>query len=503
MLLVNTEQARSIDSITINKYDVPGLILMENAGMRLADAAFDGSDKVYTVVCGKGNNGGDGSVAARHLLARGADVCIVLACSVQQLSGDALCAFELALKFGVPVIEGINETARIRIMYSDAVIDAVLGIGCKNAPEGAAEDAVRLINGCSAKIYSADVPSGINCDTGAVCGEAVSADETITFGYAKTGLVLYPARLYAGKVTVADISFSHAAARAQNINVQTIESYTLPRVEDNAFKGTRGRLLAIAGSTKYGGAAYMSSYAALRSGCGLVTLAYPKGVMCSYTNMCPELICRECASDGGCFARKSASDITALTHSADAVIAGCGTGVTEGTRKIVHDLILNYDKTLVLDADGINCIASSKHILADKKCDIIITPHIGEMARFLGTSTKEISDNMIETAKNAAGEYNITVVLKSASTVIAMPDGRVYVNTYGTSGMATAGSGDVLTGIIGSFAAQGMSPTESAVNGVAVHALSGSAAEAKNGKHYMNATDIIAAMSSLDKDDKK
>ena len=189
MLLVNTEQARSIDSITINKYDVPGLILMENAGMRLADAAFDGSDKVYTVVCGKGNNGGDGSVAARHLLARGADVCIVLACSVQQLSGDALCAFELALKFGVPVIEGINETARIRIMYSDAVIDAVLGIGCKNAPEGTAADAIRLINGCSAKIYSADVPSGINCDTGAVCGEAVSADETITFGYAKTGLV--------------------------------------------------------------------------------------------------------------------------------------------------------------------------------------------------------------------------------------------------------------------------------------------------------------------------
>lgn len=499
MLLVNAEQVRSIDSMTIKKYKVPGIILMENAGASIAKEAFCGRDKVYTVVCGKGNNGGDGSVAARHLLSMGADVVLVLCCAAEELKGDAHTAFEHAVKFDVPVIEGLCRAAEIRISHSDIIIDAVLGVGCSDAPRGFANEAIRIMNDSSGKIISVDVPSGIDCDNGRVYGEAVCADATVTFGYAKTGLFLNPARSFSGEVKVVNIGFSEAAARAQEIKVQTIERYCFPHVDDGAYKGSRGRLLAIAGSARYGGAAFMSSAAALRAGCGLVTLAYPKGVMCSYTNLCPELICVECDSSDGYFSRGGVPSVTALTKNADAVIAGCGIGVTEGTKKLVYDLITSCDKPLVLDADGINCISNRKHILSEKKCDIIITPHIGEMARFLGISPREVSENMITAAKSVACEYNITVVLKSASTVIALPDGRVYINTFGTSGMATAGSGDVLTGIIGGFAAQGMNPENSAVNGVAVHALSGSAAEAEAGKHYMNATDIIRAISSLDK----
>ncbi len=479
MLLISTEQAYAIDSATINNYKIPGIILMENAGAALAKAAFCGKDKRYIVVCGSGNNGGDGSVAARHLHSMGADVLLLLLCPADKLKGDALLAYEMALSFGVPVKEGTND---ICFEQYDVIIDAILGIGAKGAPKGEALDAINMINSAEAYVVSADCPSGIDCDSGNVYDTAVKADLTVTFGYAKTGMLLYPARSFTGKLIIENIGFSPDAAKALDIKTQTVGSCSFPTIADDDFKGKRGKVLVAGGSEKYCGAALMASAAALKSGSGLVTLASPKAL---FYGEYPELIY---ASFSACEA----------ADSYDAIVCGCGMGVTDSTKALVYKLVTSCTKTLVLDADGINCIAQNKEILKNKKCDIIITPHIGEMARFTELSSDEVMNDMAGIAKSVATEYNIIVVLKSASTVIAYPDGALYVNTHGTSGMATAGSGDVLAGIIGSFAAQGMSARDSAVNGVAAHSLAGELAADTKGKHCMSATDIINGLSLLE-----
>jgi len=404
---------------------------------------------------------------------------LLLLCPPQKLKGDALTAFNMAVDFGVSVKEGIYENC---LSDSDVIIDAILGIGAKGAPRGEVLDAINMINESDAYVVSADCPSGIDCDNGCVYGTAVRADVTVAFGYAKTGMLLYPARSHMGRLIVENIGFSPDAAKELDIKTQTIEACDFPKISDDDFKGKRGKILVAGGSEKYCGAALMSAAAALKSGGGLVTLASPHA---EFSGAYPELIYER-------------SDAISLASGFDAVVCGCGMCVTDSAKKLVERLVSEYCGTLVLDAGGIDCLAQNKGILKSKKCDIIITPHIGEMARFTGLSANEVMNNMPDIAKSAATEYNIIVVLKSASTVIAFPDGTTYVNLYGTSGMATAGSGDVLSGIIGSFAAQGMSAPKSAVNGVAAHALAGELAADAKGKHCMTATDIINGLSMLE-----
>ncbi len=491
MLLASGAQSQSIDKITIEEKGIPGIILMEAAGAKLAREAFSGADKAYTVIVGCGNNGGDGSVCARHLKSMGADVVLCLAGSPEKLNGDAKKAYDMAVSFGVNIVWGIDQN---RIEKTEVIIDALLGTGTKGEPYGEIKEAIEIINKTSATVVSVDVPSGINCDTGAVYGTAVKADKTVTFGVAKAGLFLYPARSFAGEVVVVNIGFSPEAVERQNIKVKTIEGYCFPEIKPYHHKGNRGKVLVAAGSEKYSGAAYMSALSALKSGCGISTLLTPN---LKYEGVSPELIYDTAHAENGCFSKEAVSKILASAQKSDVVIAGCGIGVTDGTRTVIKTLVENCACPLVIDADGINCL--DKETLKNKKAEIIITPHIGEMARFLDLPVNNVNENMIEIAKTVAAEYNIIVVLKSASTVIASPDGRVYVNTYGTGGMATAGSGDVLAGIIGSFVAQGMPCFESGVNGVAVHALSGEYAAKTKGEHFMTATDIIEGLSVLER----
>lgn len=495
MLLATAECSRKIDETTIKSNKIPGIILMENAGAALAKEAFCGADKIYTAVAGGGNNGGDGSVAARHLAAMGADAVLCLVCPYEKLSGDAKAAYDMAVSFGVTVICGICDDFYKRINNSDVIIDALLGTGCNFAPHGDIKTAICAINDASAKIFSADVPSGINCDTGAVCGDAVAADKTVTFGVAKAGLFIYPARKYAGEVTIANIGFSPDAVKAQNIKTQTIDSYGFPKINPDDHKGSRGKVIVAAGSEKYSGAAFMSAYAALKSGSGLVTLITPG--QASMHNA-PELVYDSAPCNDGHFDKSAGEKILSVAKNADVIITGCGTGTSDGAFSTLKTIVENSVCPVVIDADGINMLAQNKDILKHKNCDIIITPHIAEMARFVGTSPDKVSENMIEIAKTAAAEYNIVVILKSATTVIADQNGNVYVNTMGSGGMATAGSGDVLSGITGGFIAQGMSPIDAAVNAVAVHAVAGSEAALKKGEHYMTATDIIEGLSTVE-----
>ncbi|MBQ7075922.1 MAG: NAD(P)H-hydrate dehydratase [Clostridia bacterium] len=470
MKLITVEQAKKIDYETINTYGVPQGFLMEVAGKAVADETFLGTDKIYAVVCGKGNNGGDGCVCARHLYSMGADVTIVTPVPFDSES------LKIAQSFGVPVTCDW-ETA---IKRADIVVDAILGIGAQGEPKPPFDRVIDLINQ-KEYVVAVDVPTGVNADTGTVASSVVKAEKTVTFGFAKVGLMLYPARKYAGEIIVKEIGFM---AKDLETNIYTTKEITLPEVQPDAHKFQKGSVAVVAGCEKYMGAPYLSAVSALRSGCGIVTLFHPTTE--NYTAICPELISVKCKSENGVFSFDAIPEILSGIEKAKAVVLGPGLSVTDSTRALVTEIIKNYKGTLVLDADGINVI--TPNILKEKTCEIIITPHIGEMERFLGTT---VTDDLTGIAKKTADEYNVTVVLKSASTVVASPNSSIFVNTLGNPGMATAGSSDVLAGIIGGLCAGGFSPVESSVNGVLIHSIAGDRARDKKGEHYMNATDII------------
>ena len=470
MKLITVEQAKRIDYDTINNYGVPGSLLMEVAGKAVAEETFLGVDKTYAVVCGKGNNGGDGCVCARHLYSMGATVTIV---TPVPFESEPL---KIAKSFGVPITCHWEKT----IDEADVIIDAILGIGAQGEPKEPFNRVIDLINQKDF-VVSVDIPTGINANTGEVASSVIKADKTVTFGFAKVGLMLYPARKYAGEIIVKEIGFM---AKDLKTEIYTTDQIRLPKSQPDAHKFQKGSVAVVAGCEKYMGAPYLSALSALRSGCGIVTLFHPTTE--NYTAICPELISVKCKNENGVFSCKAIPEILSQIEKAKAVVLGPGLSVTDNTRKLVAEIIKNYKGTLVLDADGINAV--TPNILKEKNCEVIITPHTGEMSRFLGTA---LSGDIIGIAKKTAQEYNVTVVLKSASTVVASPNDCVFLNTLGNCGMATAGSGDVLAGIIGSLCAQGFSPRDSAVNGVLIHSLAGDRAKDKKCEHYMNATDII------------
>ena len=470
MKLITVEQAKRIDYDTINNYGVPQSLLMEVAGKAVADETFLGTDKIYAVVCGKGNNGGDGCVCARHLYSMGATVTIV---TPVPFDSEPL---KIAQSFGVPVTTDWENS----IKSADVVVDAILGIGAQGEPKPPFDRVIDLINQ-KEYVVSVDVPTGVNADTGEVAASVIKADKTVTFGFAKAGLMMYPGRKYAGEITVKEIGFM---AKDLKTEIYTTDEIKLPYISPDAHKFQKGSVAVVAGCEKYMGAPYLSAVSALRSGCGIVTLFHPTTE--NYTAICPELISVKCKSENGVFSVDAIPEILSGIEKAKAVVLGPGLSVTDSTRALVTEIIKNYKGTLVLDADGINAV--TPNILKEKTCEIIITPHIGEVERFLGTT---VTDDLTGIAKKTAQEYNVTVVLKSASTVVASPDDCVFLNTLGNCGMATAGSGDVLAGIIGSLCAQGFSPRDSAVNGVLIHSIAGDRARDKKGEHYMNATDIM------------
>lgn len=488
MKAANIRQMQSIDRISIDEYGILGTVLMENAGRAVAEHAAALGAESYAVLCGKGNNGGDGSVAARHLFNMGKKVTLMLIGKPDELSNDAKNNFQTAQKIGISTVIGLNKKI---LKESDIIIDALLGIGAKGAPAGEIKKAISAINDSKKTVIAVDVPSGINADSGAVEGECVHADLTVTFGLLKIGLVCYPAAQYAGKVKVCDISFAPQAVLRQNIEVFTVDCAVIPKRERLSHKGTFGKVLAICGSAEYTGAAYLSATAALKSGCGLVTLGVPQSISGIMAQKLTEVITMPLGDINGKLSAGCIPLIADAIKECSSIICGCGLGQSDDITEAVMHIISESKKPIVLDADGINAIAGHKDILKKKNCDIIITPHIGEMSRLTGRKTEYIMNNFMPVAKDFAREYNVITVLKGANTVIALPDGKIYINTKGNSGMATAGSGDVLAGIIGSFVAQGLPPWQAAVSGVYIHSSAGDMAAKKLGEHGMIAGDIL------------
>ena len=504
MKVVSPEQMKKIDECAINEYGIPGILLMENAAAAVAAQAramMGGcAGKRVTVVAGRGNNGGDAFAAARLLHSKGADVRVYLVGEKTGLSGDALFNMEILGRIGIMVTEITEKTEMssfLADMYtSDLVIDGLFGTGLSRDIEGTAAEVIARINQFGRPVLSIDIPSGIDGRDGSIRGVCVKADATVTFGLPKLGLVLHPGCLYTGTLITADIGIPPCVIGKQDIKTGIIDldmvSAMIPQRKPDSNKGDYGRVLIVTGSTGMTGSGCLASMAALRTGAGLVYTGVPQSLAPVYSSHMTEPIVIPLEDSGtGRLSASCTEHILGLMDKMDVVAIGPGLTAGDDIRKIVGAVIENCRVPLVMDADALNAISADPSVLKKLKAEAVLTPHPGEMARLTGTNTKQVQSDRIGTATAFAQQYGVTVVLKGNRTVVAYPDGRVLINTTGNAGMATAGTGDVLTGMIAGIAAQGVPAGDAAAAGVYLHGLAGDAAADCKGMHGMVAGDIV------------
>lgn len=507
MKVTTAGQMREIESLTMNQYKIPGIALMENAGKALAErieAILCGvNEKKICIFAGKGNNGGDGFVAARHLSNRGAKVKIFLLCPKGQMSGDAALNLQTLLEMGMDIVEitGIRDWDKVKIgiTFADCLVDALLGTGFKGQITGNMAQIIELINLAGKMVVAADIPSGVHADSGQVGTTAVRARHTVTFGLYKPGLLFYPGYEYAGQITLADIGIpgmllTGPEIKQNMVTQQDVADVLIPR-QPAAHKGMCGHVLAVAGSRGLTGAAALCSEAAMRAGAGLVTL----GIAASLSDVMAMKLTEVMTSPlpesaDGVLGTDAWENIGLLAGRCQVLAAGPGLGRHEATRALVETIIKKTQCPLVLDADALFAISGNPGMLAEAQSLPVLTPHPGEMARLTGLSIRDINENKADIARIAAGEWQSIVVLKGSPTVTAFPDGEIFINTTGNAGMATAGSGDVLTGVIAGLVAQGLSSHDAAVSGVYVHGLAGDIAARQGGIAGMMANDIVKAL---------
>ncbi len=479
--LISAEKMRELEA-RIFDLGVDSFAVMEKAALRIYDAVtsrFDRSAKIL-VVCGKGNNGGDGFAASRMLTLGGYNVSVCMPFD-DPLTDDARKNFEIVKKLDIKIVSPEEDFSG-----HDVIIDALLGTGIS---KDADSEIIGKINDSGAKIVSVDIPSGISSDTGAVMGAAVKADLTVALGFKKYGHSVYPGKEYCGEILVADIGIPFAGECDTFETDMDFVRSKLPNTKTDAHKGDMGKLCVIAGCKGFTGAATLCCEAALKGGAGLVTLFTPENLNEIYEKKLTEAMTLTLPCDNFINATLLLEHKNRL-KAADAVVIGPGLGRDSDAGKIIEFLFENEIST-VIDADGINAVSANINILSRKKGEVVITPHMGEFSRLTGMSVEDILLDRLGCARKFAQKYGVTLVLKGAGTVIAMPDGNAYINHTGNVGMATGGSGDVLTGVIGALLARGVSANLSAVLGVYIHGLAGDFAAEKFGSESMLPTDTI------------
>lgn len=487
-----------VDGYAIGELGIPGLILMENAGRGIADVArrmlTEPKAKLVHIYCGSGNNGGDGYVVARHLLNYGARVRVRVLAAAEKIAGDARINLEILQSIGCRP-DFIGELPAVDDK-PDLIIDAMLGTGVKGALRGLYAQAADAMNAAGCPILAVDIPSGVNADTGQVEGPAVRATITATMAALKRGLLFSPGREYAGRLEIVDISMPPSVLEKLDANVSLVDDAfvksILPRRAPDAFKNRVGVVQVIAGSTGFTGAAVLASKAVLRSGAGLCYLATPQSLNAVFESNLTEVITLPVEDNKtGCFSETNAPVLLDHLSGKDVVALGPGIGQAAQTGALVHELLTSMREPLVLDADGLNLCVGHTELFNHYSGDLVLTPHPGEFSRLTGLSTKEVIGNPIEYAREYAQKWRCCIILKGAPTVIAAPSGRVYINTTGNAGMATGGSGDVLTGIIAGLRAQGMTVEDAAIAAVYVHGLAGDLAATECGMMGMTAGDVL------------
>jgi NAD(P)H-hydrate epimerase len=503
MKIVTPEQMKRIDECAIKEYGIPGLLLMENAAAAVVSEALSMMGgcigRTVTIVAGRGNNGGDAFAAARLLHSRGSDVRAYLIGDRTGLSGDALFNMELLerIDVNITVLNDKNGLERLSadMSVSDLVLDGLFGTGLCRDVTGFPAAVIEAVNSSGKPVLSIDIPSGIDGRDGRIRGACIRADATVTFCLPKLGLVLNPGCLYTGRLVTADIGIPPCVIKKQDIRTWVIDSgmtaKSIPARKHDSNKGDYGRVLIITGSAGMTGSGCLASISALRTGAGLVYTAVPESLAGIYASKLTEPIIIPLEDDEtGRLSFSCADRIASLLESMDAVAIGPGLTVSEDIRRIVGMLIEKCNVPLIMDADALNAISGDPSVLKKLRADAVITPHPGEMARLAGISVGEVQSDRIGTAVRFAEKYGVTAVLKGSRTIVAHADGRVYINTTGNAGMATAGTGDVLTGIIAGIIAQGVPPVDAAAAGVYLHGLAGDAAADYKGMHGIVAGDL-------------
>ena len=507
MEILSGTQMRHVDARAVSDRGIPSLDLMESAGLGVAVALTEeipglGGRRVV-VVCGKGNNGGDGLVAARHLAGLGVPVRVLVLARGEELRGDAATQLSRARAAGLGIEEVPDEEAWTRagldLLPGDVVLDAILGTGVSGGARGLVARAIEDISVSGATVASIDLPSGADVDAGRLEGPVVRAHRTYTLCRPKPCLVLEPSASHAGSWRVIDIGIPDDLIAAERARLEWFDAASaralLPARPQDAHKGTMGHLLAVAGSRGKSGAATLLAEAALRCGVGLVTVASPRSVQPLVAAARAEVMTEPLPERaGGTLSRSAAVTARRLLEGRDALAVGPGLGMHPDTRAAVQSLVLRCPVPCVLDADGLNAFSANRRDrtrLTAGPAALVLTPHPGEAARLLATSASAVVTDRLGSAQTLAARTGAIVVLKGRRSIAALPDGRCAFNASGNPGMATGGTGDALTGVIGALLARGMGAFDAARLGMYVHGAAGDRAAGRLGEDGMIAGDLI------------
>ena len=483
MILVTAKEMQEMDHRTIEDFGIPGMVLMENAGRGAVRAFLEYfpnalNGKSVGVMAGRGNNGGDGFVMARYLSQMGTKLTVFLLADKGRVQGDAKANLNLLDKLDIKVVEisdpAAFEREKVLLHHQEIWIDAILGTGLNSDVKGYFKQVIQFLNQQKLPVFSVDIPSGLNSDNGQPNGICINAQATATFGFAKTGHILLPGAKYSGRLNIIDIGIPSFVSMTVNspqhlltgANVRNLIKKRSP----DAHKGNAGHLLVVAGSTGKTGAAAMTAMSALRVGAGLVSLGVAKALNPVVESLAIEVMtCPLGQTSCGQLDYAAFEEIKTLLNAKKCLAIGPGLGQSKDLAKLIRKLLEFSPVPVVVDADGLNNLAENLQILKELKIPVVLTPHPGEMARLCGKTVAAIQKDRIATARDFATEFQVVLVLKGASTVIGLPDGHIFINATGNSGMASGGMGDVLTGMIAGLITQGYAPDQASLMGVYLH----------------------------------
>lgn len=496
MKVSTVSEMRAFDKAAIVRFGIPEVLLMENAGLASYEALMRElgiAGKSFVVLAGIGNNGGDGFVTSRKIHSAGGNVKVFIMGKAGKLKGSALINLEAIRKIPIEIHE-ITTAKGIKkdIAHCDIIIDAIFGTGLTRNVEGLHREVIELINSSNKTVLSLDIPSGINGDTGRVMGCAVHADYTITFGLPKIGNLLQAGSHYCGRLFVTHISFPPALYNSDSIKLALNDPPALPPRDPDGHKGDFGEALFIAGAKGYYGAPYFAALSFMKAGGGYSRLAAPESIIPFIASKGSEIVfISQVETGSGSISLKNKTGLLELSEKMDFVVIGPGLSLNEETATLARELAQRIKRPLLIDGDGITSVCRDLTCIKKRKAPTILTPHLGEMSRITGRPIKDIDTDKIGTLREAAAGLNAVIVLKGARTLIGYPDGKVFINMSGNSGMATAGSGDVLTGTIAAMYGLGL-PLEDAVRkGVLIHGASGDLAARDKGEDGITAQDIL------------
>jgi len=496
MKVAKVEEMRTLDRRATEEFGIAEDLLMENAGQAVYFVMLQElgmKDKRFVVFCGGGNNGGDGLVVARKIHSNGGEVKVFLLDDEAKFKGAAKRNFEIVSRMPIEMSRISSIDSVIPELFDcDAIVDAIFGTGLVRKVSGIYKEVIQLINESQSTVFSVDIPSGINGNTGEVMGVAVEADYTVTFGLPKLGNMLYPGYQHCGKPYVSHISFPPALYDSESMKTAINSPAELPERAKDTHKGDYGKALFIAGSSSYFGAPYFSALSFLKAGGGLSYLAAPGSVSPFIGSKGSEIVfVPQKETTSGSISLENKDELLEFSQVVDMVILGPGLSLASETQELVQKLVPKVDKPLLIDGDGITAIAGDLKKMKKREAPTILTPHLGEMSRIAKMDIGEINKNKIDVLQRMTKELNAIIVLKGAHSLIGYPDGTVFINVSGNSGMATAGSGDVLTGTIAAMYGLGL-PLEDAVRmGVFMHGFSGDIAAVDKGEDGITAQDIM------------